>query len=265
MPWREEDHPRGQPENAGEFASKEGGPTSSRATVDLFHQSSIADKENYKRWSTGMSKSEKKTVSYYLGDDGYVEINNAAREGRGTPQQENMINDLERVIQRAGSLGAQIDVFRGIKNAEIVEQVGEKVGQRIVLSGFQSTSKHLSTALRFALKKDKPEGYGGMVLGGPIPGKYGALLRIKTDAGMDVGRGEFGGEGEVLLGHGWEYEVESVGEVEVTSKGDDFFPLPKPPPLKYITLRVVKSSPSTRKQNVQPWKFESKGSQTVST
>lgn len=236
MPWIESEHPRGQPENAGQFASKGGGGSSGKkATVELNHQSEVADRENIKRWKKDMTEDEKRTVQHYLGDDGYEEINEAAREGSGTPEQAKMVNDLERVIQRAGSLGAETDVFRGITNSKILDQIAGKVGQRIVLRGFQSTSKRMDTALKFS--KDR------------ATGNYGAMLRIKTSSGMDVGVGQFGGEGEVLLGHGWEYEVESVGEVEVTAKNDDFFPLSKPPPMKFITLRVAQASPSKRKQS----------------
>lgn len=189
MTWDESKHKRGQPENAGQFGPGGGTSTAERP------------KEAKKDGPRRLTGQQRAALEWYSGD-GWVQVNAALRgesDVRGDaprPASEfrSTIQAIDGAIEAAGETVEPMRLYRGIRVADPEAFVRSfKTGDSLTMKGYQSTSQEPAVA----------------VASGNV------LLRISSTRGLPMrGISKNPGEREVLLGHGWGYEVTEVQMVE---------------------------------------------------
>jgi hypothetical protein len=130
-----------------------------------------------------------------------MKINKELRSGDTSEKTERIREAINEGIRETGTF-EETTVYRGLEAPdELVEQFEE--GARISLSGFQSTSHDPDVATDFANTPDWAEG------------RQDVLMSIDTDRGLPTYASgnidpNIDDEEEIILGHGWEYEISSV-------------------------------------------------------
>jgi len=144
---------------------------------------------------------EEAIISDYI-SGGYNQVNNALRRDGSnyTPRTEEMIDTLNKYINRADEFDEPTTVYRGLSaDSEVKQQFSEsEEGDFIQLSGFQSTTHDPDIADRFADSDD------------------GVMLSIETDSGLPIYAvdGVNDAEEEVLLSHERYYKVKGITETD---------------------------------------------------
>lgn len=189
VPWDESKHPRGQPENAGEFGPG-GGGASPRGKQKVTVEPGAGAKDGFDDLSHPAQ-----AVRWYTGG-GYDKINAVLRgQAQHTDETRKAAIAIHKEIAAHGDLGGRQTLHRVMNVQDPAAFVGQFTkGRKVSMKGFVSTSKQQMTA-RFG-------GLGAVV------------VQIETDRGLDLnahGYSDNPDEQEVLLGTGWTYEVVGVG------------------------------------------------------
>lgn len=181
-------------------------------SVSLDHKTKMS-KTDQTKWQKGISKEDTEALNGYATAN-YTEINarlrgnkkaleNMKRNGKlmNEKSAKDQTERISKLIEKAGKFEKSVSVFKGTRSKKIYETLKKQVGKTVTLNGFQSTSTRFGVADQFTR-------VGSVHLG--------TIIEIETDKGLY--RGGFGpnkNEDEVLLGHGWKYEVVEVGELTI--------------------------------------------------
>lgn len=219
-------HPRGQPENAGEFAAKGAGDV---------HLKDQRPKRPDDAWRKSLSKDELYAIKQYTGSV-FGTINDiliGRYEGSTDENRAYHLENAQRIeaaIERHPKFAKPIKVWRrysyGMDLAGVDEpdkELGKRlkyfednVGKVVRLKGFKSTTRDASFAARMGL---------------------GFVAEITTQHGAPLGDvSENPNEHEVLLGHDWGYLVTGVRNATVLDEG-------KAKHVRVVELTVVDARP----------------------
>ena len=156
--------------------------------------------------SIDMELGDRNNLEDYMAGS-HLRVNKDLRSGDLSDTAERISESVNRGIDQAGEFD-ETTVYRGIEAPEeLTEQIEE--GSRMRLNGFQSASHNPDTAANFASSPDWAES------------REDVLMVINTTRGLPTYNVEDLGastdEQELILGDGWEYEVDTVdddGEVK---------------------------------------------------
>lgn len=150
--WNNEDHPRGQPDNAGQFVKKDSGRNSDSGGSDDGKQAqdnvrqfkSGKEANNYfnkeeVRWSKTLSDNEKRALYDYTSSS-YMDVNSYLRGHKPTHMPDkNAIMSIDNAIEKF-ELTNPIQVYRAVDiNRERLGILPQK-GEVLSWKGFTSTS-----------------------------------------------------------------------------------------------------------------------------
>lgn len=164
-----------------------------------------------KTWAENLSDEQRQDVDYYTREASVAaDINGKMRDGRAlSPDQDRIARNLTASIEAAGKFEKPVQVWRGVavpqeKIQPLLDSVRAGGKPELTLNGFASTSQNDSTAF-------------GSARAGGVGGRTGVVFSITTDRGAPVwGVSQNRVEREVLLGHGWKYEVTGYQERQGT-------------------------------------------------
>lgn len=184
--FKESDHPRGQPENAGQFGAGGGGKESKSGKSEKSEPSEATKESKSKREIRGVNEKEKQALKAYTLAGSYP-LNDFLRNGtsvekgkwsNATPLRTNedvkeAVQEIDSAMERA-SLDKETTVFRGVNN-DVWKMITEglEVGGVIQDKGFVSTSlkKLTSSSLTHFMKIVVPKGAKAIPLEGLVPNR----------------------------------------------------------------------------------------------
>lgn len=181
-------------------------------SVSLDYKTKMS-KTDQTKWQKGLSKEDTEALNGYAAAD-HVQINarlrgdkkkleNMKRNGKLMDEKstKDQTEKISKLIEKAGKFEKPVSVFKGTRSRKMYEKLKGQVGKTVTLNGFQSTSTRVAVADSFTR-------VGGAHIG--------TVIEIETDRGLY--RGGFGpnkNEDEIILGHGWKYEVVSAGKMRI--------------------------------------------------
>jgi hypothetical protein len=143
----ESKHPRGQPENAGQFGSGGGGGDDTAPAAPA-EQAAPAD--------YGFSKKEKDVIGSYITSsekiNKYYRDGQKDKSGKSNKELDAAIDSMNSALKKS-ALGADTTLFRGISECpaarELRKNAESMIGKSVPLGGFQSTTYDEDIALEF--------------------------------------------------------------------------------------------------------------------
>lgn len=201
-PAFESKHPRGQPDNAGQFAKL---PASVKAKMpyksgQVRRAMAQAPTGVARGWSE-VTDEERQAFVAYADEEAYVQLNADLRAGRQPDVKHTKLAlAMERAIQRAGQFPEPVACWRGVflppeEQQELLAKIRSHVGKHVRMRSFVSTTLNPRLALAFA------ESWG----------VKGVVFEIKAKTGMYLsGQVARPHEQEILQNRGTRYRVKSV-------------------------------------------------------